>query len=852
MDGNRTIMNNQKWIGPIKDGVRKDVKPFAIPEDAFEDLTNAYQFRGRIVRRPGYTLLGRLANNTSVMGLRTQELFVLNDQALIAFDTTNAYKYDTGTMAFISLPTVMPTVWNGTDSQFFWTINYAGAFWATNNNPGLNGFVLDPTGTFTAQTGTGLTAKVNVLLNSVPANNFQLGDQVYFLNVTGAAAANNLAYGVVSAINVGSNPNEITVTSLIPNTATFTFAFVNGDVSTGMVLSSTRQAAGQDGIRYYGELTDGAGWANYNPPLTPNVALAGCLLMFSYRGYLVFLNTWEGNDTAAPYNYGNRARWTQLGTPYYSQPVPQTPNIQGVDPQAVRSDIFGKGGFQDAATQEVIVSAGFIRDILVVEFERSTWRLRFVNNTQTPFVWERINVDLGSDCTFSGVTFDKGFMSISNRGITISDANDVVRFDDKIPDEIFAIRQANSGLKRVYGIRTFRTRLVYWTYPDSDNPSGIYPDKVLVYNYDTRNWSFFDDCFTCFGYYYPSTTGVTWQQLTDPWQSYSQQTAEDGITIEQYETIIAGNQQGFVFQLEQTSAQNDPSLYISALSAGQVTSPNNNLPDGSWVKLSGVTGTTSSDGVSLNSRNFKIAVLDANDFLLTEFASILGNTAVGSSYTYTVDYLPILPGSVQINIGTLQFNDTILNGVLNGTGGSGTIDYNTGLIVLGFTVPIGSPTNVYIRVVSQDPTQLIVPVSTTGAYGGGGLIAKISNFEIDSKFFNFLPQDRRTRLSRIDFYTNQTSNGQFTCNILGDSTATVLNTPLSDNPQSNVVLTTQTPYQVGVGEQTIYRLYCDAIAQTLQVQLTLSDAQMATDSINTEDVELLGMMFQIRDGGRLV
>ena len=55
-----------------------------------------------------------------------------------------------------------------------------------------------------------------------------------------------------------------------------------------MALNAFVTVSGQDGIRYYGNLTNGTGWANYNPPIDPNNALAGSLLIFSYRGYLVF------------------------------------------------------------------------------------------------------------------------------------------------------------------------------------------------------------------------------------------------------------------------------------------------------------------------------------------------------------------------------------------------------------------------------------------------------------------------------------------------------------------------------------------------------------------------------------
>lgn len=816
-------------IGPIKDGLRKDLRPFAIAEDAFDNLTNAYQYRGRIVRRLGYTKLGRLANGTPVMGLRTQENYAVNQQTLIAFDITDAYKWN-GT-SFIALPSVMTTTWSGTDYQFFNTINYAGAFWATNSKPGLHGFAVNAFGVNSVTTTT--------------ANTFQVNDLIYFLNVTGPAAANNLRSAIVT---VAGNPVTIVATD-------GGGAFTAGAATTGIALSTTRSIAGQDGIRYYGILTNGTGWANYNPPLNPFTTLVGCLLMFSYRGYLVFLNTTEGNEQGV-FNYGNRARWTQIGTPYYSSPAPIIPSVQGIDPLAARDDVFGRGGADDAPTSEVIIGADFIRDILIVYFERSTWRLRFVNNSQNPFVWERINVEFGSDSTFSTIVFDKGLMAIGNRGIVISDGNDTSRIDQKIPDSAFDIRQTNNGTERVYGIRTFKTRLNYWTYPSASNPSGKYPDQVLVFNYETQNWSYFDDVFTCFGYYYNSGSGYTWGDLDQEWSSYTNLSWGSGVSEGGFESIVAGNQQGYVLLLEQ-GMTNGPSLSISAITAastGVFTSTNSYLFDGSWITLSGVTGTTSDDGVSLNGRNFKVSnpTQDINDFTLNEFEPIVASDATGAAYTYTISFQNLIAGSIQINIGVLIFTDPNVDGTLVEAAGlgSGTINYSTGKIDLTFNPAIAT-TAVNIRIVSLDPLQGIDVVSTIGVYGGGGEIAKISNIDIQTKIFNFFNDDKGARLSKIDFYTNATENGQFTVNVFGDSSNEVINTPMPDNPLSNVVLTSPAPYQTGIGDQSVYRLYCDSLAQTVQVQITLSDAQMATDHINGSDIQILAMMFTLRRTGRL-
>lgn len=788
-----------------------------------------------------------------VMGLPTRNLFDLNAQDTIAFDTVYSYRYNNSLEQFVPLDSVMPTVWSGTNSQFFFTTNYAGAFWATNFKPGLHGWDVSE---FAGSSGTGNSATVDV---TSAGNNVQVGDYVHFINLDPSLVNNT---GVLAVVTAAGDPFTIQATNL---SSTSTFAWTDGVTSSGFVLDSMQSLSGQDGIRYYGDLTNGTGWANYNPPIDANNALAGALLIFPYRGYLVFLNTWEGNEEDI-FNFGQRARWTQIGTPYYSYPVPEAPNPQTVDINAVRDDLFGRGGANDAPTQEVIVGAAFIRDILVVRFERSTWRLRFVNNAQNPFVWERINIEFGSGSTFSSIVFDKGSMDVSPRGITIADPNDVVRIDDKIPNEVFEIRNQNEGFKRVYGIRTFRTRLNYWTIPDGDK-AGIYPDYVLLYNYETQTWATLDDCFTCFGYFY-SFSDTTWGDLTEAWSTYIQMTWGGNEIDANSETIIAGNQQGFVLTFEvnrndsqpSPNAQNGVSLMIDSIINGPpstFSSQDNNLPDGSWVVLSGIAGTTDVNGVSLNGRSFKVInpSEDASSFTLQEFKPYAAGNASGASsnFTLSVPYIPIFPGSVNIWVGSLHFTDNALDGVLTtGTASVGTINYNTGEISLTFSPSLGAPTPVYIYLVSKDPDQELSNVETTGTYTGGGYISKTSNFIIQSKVFNFLPQDKRSRLSKIDFYMDTTTAGEFTVNVFADSSKSSVNRPLRDNPRSNVVKTTRNPYQFGNGDETIFRLFCDAVAQTIQIQGTLSDQQMAVPSIAGENVEILAMNFNLRPGGRLV
>ncbi len=793
------------------------------------------------------------------MGLRTRELFELNEQDTIGFDTRFAYRYSNANGQFVQLPSIMPTEWSGTNSQFFFTTNYAGAFWATNSKPGLHGWDVTEFTNASATPGTGTTVDVTAAGNQV-----QVNDYVYFINTD--PTLNNA--GILAKVTVAGDPVftvEAVAFPSVPSNLSTTFTWTNGTTATGMVLDSYQSVTNMDGIRYYGSLSNGTGWANYNPPLDLVNVLAGALLIFPYRGYLVFLNTTEGNEQGT-FNYGNRARWTQIGTPYYSEPVPGTPNPQGFQIDAARDDLFGKGGANDAPTQEVIVGAAFIRDILIVRFERSTWRLRFVNNAQNPFVWERINVEFGSDSTFSTIVFDKGSLDVSERGITIADANDVQRVDDKIPDTVFAFRIENDGMQRVYGIRTFRTRLNYWTYPLASRKGGVYPDQILVQNYETKTWATFDDCFTCFGYFY-AFDDTTWGDLTSAWSAYPDVYFGGGNIDAESEHIIAGNQQGFVLNLDggkinaqpNKNFQNGASLIVMNITNGSpstFTSTDNNLPDGSWIVLTGIAGTTDADGVSLNGRSFKVINpgLVANTFSLQEWTPYNAGAASGTIFIFQLSppFVPIFPRSVNIWVGSLNYTDTSLDGVLyiNNVVG-GTIDYQSGLITLNFPSPIGA-TDVIIRVVSQDPSQGFSNVETIGTYTGGGYISKTSNFQMTSKIFNFLGQDKKSRLSRIDFYTNRSTNGEFTADIWGDSSNQIINSPLNDNARSNVVKTSSTQYQVGLGDQSIYRLYANCVAQTLQFNFGLTDSQIAVPTIASSTLEVLAMNVTLRPGGRLI
>lgn len=803
-------------------GVERDIEPWLLPDQAFPDLEDCYLWRGRIKKRKGYKLLGRLnrkiatitsgtstvsftllnhpltAGNASflvgsitlmdngsggftqtdggvtstinyttgavvinlaanvgvntdvfyypslpVMGLRTLEATTINNEGLIAFDTSFSYLWNGSNFEDISFykTSLAPFQWTGTNYQLFWTENYADAMWATNNNRG-----------FHALTITNITSAASAVITFTGGDIFSNGDVVGITNVssTGAFVINGLS-GTVTAHAAGS------VTLNINTASGFTY------VSGGKLHSLTNSiSAAGDGIRWLDQ--DKSGWVNFLPPVDSTNFLMGALMLIPYKGTIIALNTIEGSAYNTTNNYSQRARWfgPLLGTPYYTTPV--AANYQGgANPNAWRSDIAGNGGFIDATTNEQIVSAGFVKDTLIVYFERSTWQLRFTGNSSLPFVWEKINTELGAESTFSVVPFDKTTIAIGNVGIHACDSINVERIDQRIPDEVFSIENQNNGPQRVYGIRDYYNQLVYWSVPYRGintevevDPGQVvtFPNKLLVYNYVDGSYSFFNDSFTCFGYFQPSDD-VTWGANLDEWQAanYLWVTAQDNALML---NTIGGNQQGFVEILSQ-STSNDSSLFISNISGSTITSPNHNLTEGQFIKL------ISASGIS---------------------------SGVGSIFKI---------------LSTTQ-NTLTINGVL------------------------------------------------TGTFTGSGKFSIVSNISILTKKFNpFISEGAQCRLGYVDFYVDKTTNGQVTVDLYINEDSSVpinyTNDILSTYPESTYSISPDTSL---VNAKLWKRLYFEDISQLFQFKIYMDDQQMVVDNIIESDFALHGLILWFSKSGRLI
>lgn len=829
------------FIGPYteRSGVQQNVTPFMIPDEAFPNLLNAFVWRGRVQRKSGYRLLGRLRRtftstsignfssattsynlktllgitetnaqiqsgfvitigapdsqtltdsgtgtlaiapvdatkitsavvnyNTGVltltwggvvaasaavftggyfpglpaMGIRLYEdPTKVNEEQTIFFDTKYAYRFVND---FEELPSTLPTTWSGTDSQQFWTTNYQNTsadvplIWVTNGVPGLQGYTI-----------TAATKAVNMQVTTTNlAPIIQAGDNIYLFNMDNPSF--NFATGLVTLVA----GNVIT-------TNVDSSAFAGAAATSGVIVDPNRNISG-DGIRYY----DGLTWHNFQPLTNGINAVLGCLLIVPYKNRLVVLNTIEGNNPAlgnTVSKFPQRARWSQLSL---ATGASSTDVILGW-----RDDLPGRGNFIDAATEESIVSCGFVKDELIVYFERSTWKLFYTGNEIGPFAWQRINSELGADSTFSAVQFDSGLIVQGNVGVHTCNGSQVARIDQVIPDEVYKIHNGTDGPQRVSGVRDFFLEIVYFAYPTQvANIQTVgkiaFPNKMMIYNYRNNTFSFFDDNATTMGLF-NQPKGLTWAQCLFPWNTWKA-SWDSGVLNEGFPSVAFGNQQGFIEIYDPLLTGNGASLMIQNIvpdpMGSLITSVQHNLFQGQYVRLSNITGYSGVNGI-----NVRV-------------------TSVPTEDTFTVD------------------------------------------------------------------------IAGTGTYTGNGLITVLTSITIPTKQFTpYWEKGKNYSLKYIDVLFDLTTVGELQTDVFVDFNTNLSMTDTSSGAVLGLPVISTAPegsdlpyYQFQKnGAQIWKRFYTVATGETFQIQFSFNDTEMRSQLINESGLVIHAMNLFFEESG---
>ncbi len=621
-----------------------------------------------------------------VMGLEDLTLGLFQFPGTLAFDTVYSYNistffpysiYDvsfyknppTGTyVGYVQKATPAPTTWNGKDYQQFWTVNYAGALWATN---GINvpfsatniGMQFKPIVAVTVIAG-GPPATANL---QITGHGLVVGDFV-FVNEVQTTTGINFQTGYVITVVDANNVIVEFPNATIAN---------NGTGGIAQYLTN-RSDTTKDSLRWYdGDPTNGSatapvlngmkGWVNFAPPLsefsysiadTPPAQyyLVGARMIVPFKDRLLFVGPVIQTSLANSQIYlQDTVIYSQNGTPYYTasftgDPVSAAtvfheilvPVNQTATASAYFEDQTGFGGFISAGVDQPITTASSNEDVLILGFDKLQTRFVYSGDDIVPFNFFSVNSELGSSSTFSLVNMDEGVITRGNRGFVISNQTSTKRIDLDIPDEVFESSNLNNGTERFCAQRDFLKEWIYFTYPSDkfsdniENPTYKFPNTTLQYNYRDNSWAIFYENYTTYGVFRKATgftwatVGTiypTWNNWNTPWSNGASELLEPD--------VIAGNQQGFVM-VRDDSTDEDTSLYIQNIAAGVVSSPNHSLINGDYIIITGAKGTI---GASVNDKIFSVTNASVNSFSLIPNAS--SGTYLGGGYIIKL-YVPLI------------------------------------------------------------------------------------------------------------------------------------------------------------------------------------------------------------------
>lgn len=644
-------------IGPYKTGLQRDKKPWLTPTDSFERLRNAYVWRDRIRKRWGSFLLNQsVSSDVAHLYSRLRSL----PESPATQSTNGSGNISSTAPGSVFEPGQMLSIGNTV-----FTVHQAGT-----------------PASMLRSDGSGATATFNTTTGAFTINGADPNTDVYFypalpvmgLKTREVDAINQeelIAFDRQFAYKRNSSTNaweRITGVSFSEGDDVDFFWSANwiGQTVDEKQFFVTNFAF-DTGTNTYDEIKayDGSTWTNLTPVAYDGAGnlIATARIIIPFKNRLLLFNVVE-NISGTLTHFPSRLRYSQNGNPFQAD--------------AWRQDTPGKGGFLDAPTTQAIITVEDLHDRLIVYFERSTFELVATGSPTQPFVWRDISSDIGAESTFSIVNFDKVAIGMGETGIYACDGASVKRIDQKIPDDVFRLRNIRSNtslLNTVQGVRDYYTEMVYWTFHTKSN-DRIFPDQLLVYNYDNDTWAFFDDTITTFGYFQTDNAYNLSRPQPDTWAESLDPKANPQ-NLSNFRHTIAGDQQGFTFLIDRDGVRNAPSMYLSQVSSiggGQIrlTIYNHVLEVGDFIAVEGATGIS-----GLNSRIYKVQNIVNEDQVDVDNTTFSGSYT-GNGVVTRVSKIDIFTHEFQFYLKQAQdtYLDRIYFNVTRTDNGEITIDYN--------------------------------------------------------------------------------------------------------------------------------------------------------------------------------
>jgi len=531
-------------IAPLTSGVDQSLPSQFIPDDAYQSLDNVYVRRGVLQKRQGYTLLFQLPT------IVTTALINITDITRASVGVVTASGAVNGTLIQIA------------DVSGMTEVNFAGSnvYVVTNTTP-TNFELFDLFGSPVNTTAYSSYVSSGVITPSLTIASATKTDPVVVTTTVNHGLSNGAVIYITGAVSMSINGTSYVVTNKTLNTFELYYkdgqpvdgvdfddytglgiisTFVADDIITGILKFF--KADGSQSILVFTERF----MAYFDDTISNLVPVSNTRLFFGSGGDF-FLGDTFGDKVYFTNNIDNIGEWSipdnklSFLVPKYGSGATDliitcsqihsfkdrllllSPTQSGSSPglqaqrltasalndvlsvNAWRYDIPGKGFFIDASVGETLYSSCTFKDVIIVSFIDSLWRIRATASPSLPFIWERINSFRGVQSRKSLANTHNAIMGIGQEGVFLCDGVNVARVDQKIPTFVYdAIDQ--EFFYTVYCERDDILRQVWWTYPKNGYPKG----SALIFGEDDTNYSNYTLPFNVLQSFETVSSDTTW------------------------------------------------------------------------------------------------------------------------------------------------------------------------------------------------------------------------------------------------------------------------------------------------------------------------------------------------------
>lgn len=275
-----------------------------------------------------------------------------------------------------------------------------------------------------------------------------------------------------------------------------------------------------------------------------------CKFIVPYAGRLMLLYTVEGGT-----KYPQRVRWSRVAF--------------GAGTTSAWDDTANDttAGSLDAASDEEIVSCSFLRDTLIVFFERSIWALRKTGDKTFPVRWEKLSEHPAVFASRFGAIGHNNFVwCFSSGGLIATDGVQVRQADELIPE--FENEVDDGQYKRVYTGKVVRDRETWIAYPTTSSSGS---DAVKVLDYENQTWAEFDIPYNVISEFTTENEAArTWSQFTvqdeDEWENTQRTWASFYATKGTPQNLI-GDNTGMISRINDGSSDQGKPIEVKILTA---------------------------------------------------------------------------------------------------------------------------------------------------------------------------------------------------------------------------------------------------------------------------------------------